>query len=90
MKKTALKKIQFQLTTEPGSQVFVAGTFNNWNPTANQLQDNPGSGHCLTTLRIPTGTHEYKFVVDGEWRADPNCPDWVLNDCGSLNSVVHV
>ena len=70
--------------------MFVAGTVNNWNPTANPLQDNPGSGHCKATLRLPLGRHEYKFVVNDEWRVDPYCPEWAPNDNGSLNSVLHV
>ena len=84
------KRVQFALAAEPGSQVFVAGTFNNWSPTANPLKDNPGSGHCKATLVIPGGTHEYKFVVNGVWTIDPNCADWAPNGCGSLNSVLHV
>jgi len=84
------KTVQFELTVEPGRQVFVAGTFNHWNPAANPMKDNPGSGHCKTALRIPTGTHEYKFIVDGVWMADPKCAELVPNECGSLNSVLHV
>jgi 1,4-alpha-glucan branching enzyme len=84
------KRVRFDLSVEPGSQVFVAGTFNDWSPTANPLKDNPGSGHCKTTLRIPAGTHEYKFVVNGVWIVDPKCEEWVPNGCGSLNSVLHV
>ena len=80
----------FQLSAEPGSQVFVAGTFNNWNPTANLLKDHRDRGHFKTAFSVPPGTHEYKFVVNGAWTADPKCPDWVPNDCGSLNSVLHV
>lgn len=87
---TIERRVQFDLSVQPGSRVFVAGTFNNWNPTVHQLKDNPGSGHCKATLRIPPGRHEYKFVVNGEWVADPKCPEWVPNDQGSLNSVVHV
>ena len=83
------KRVQFELSVEPGSEVFVAGTFNNWNPTANRMKDNPGSGHCKATLVIPAGTHEYKFVVNGVWTADPNCEEWAPNGCGSLNSVLH-
>ena len=84
------KRVQFDLSVEPGKQVFVAGTFNNWNPTANPLKDNPGSGHCKATLRIPVGTHEYKFVVNGVWTVDPKCAERVPNAHGSLNSVLHV
>jgi len=84
------RSVQFELSVEPGSQVFVAGTFNNWNPTANPLKDNPGSGHCKATLSLPAGRHEYKFVVNGVWIIDSNCSDWAPNAHGSLNSVLHV
>ena len=93
MKKTGSskgKKVSFQLVTEPGSEVFVAGTFNNWDSKQYRLRDNPGSGHCKITLALPPGRHEYKFVVNGEWRADPNCPDWLPNDQGTINSVITV
>ena len=90
MKKTAMKKVEFQLAVEPGSQVFVTGSFNNWNPTANPMKDNSGSGHCKAIVQVSSGTHEYKFVVNGVWTADPKCTEWVQNDCGSLNSVLHV
>ena len=89
-KKEAGKQVQFEVASEPGSQVFLAGTFNNWNPLAQPLNAKADSERFTTTLRIPVGTHEYKFVVNGVWRADPNCAAWVANDHGSLNSVVHV
>lgn len=87
---TTERRVQFELSVLPGSLVFVAGTFNNWNPTVNQLKDNPGSGHCKATLSLPAGRHEYKYVIDGVWIVDPNCVDWIPNDCGSMNSVLHV
>ncbi len=84
------KRITFQVSAEPGSDVFVAGSFNNWNPTQFRMRDNPGSGHCKTTLVLPPGRHEYKFVVNGEWRVDPNSAEWTPNDQGTMNSVVSV
>jgi 1,4-alpha-glucan branching enzyme len=84
------REVQFELSVEPGSRVYVAGTFNDWSPTASPLEDNPGSGHCRATLRLPAGRYEYKFVVNDEWLVDPNCPEWASNDQGSLNSVLHV
>lgn len=86
---TTGRKVRFDLTVQPGCQVYVAGTFNNWNPTANALKDNPGSGHCKATLTLPPGRHEYKFVVNGTWMADPKSPDAVPDGFGSLNSVLH-
>ena len=84
------RNVEFQLVAETGSTVLLAGTFNNWDPQANPMTDNSDSGRHTATLRLPPGRHEYKFVVNGEWRVDPNCPDWVLNDQGSLNSVITV
>jgi len=83
------RKVRFEMPAEPGSRVFVAGTFNNWDPGANALQHNPGSGLYRTAINLPAGRHEYKFVVDGRWTVDPRCPDCVQNPYGSTNSVVH-
>ena len=84
------KRVQFELSAEPGSQVFVAGTFNHWNPTANPLKDNPDSGHFKTGISLPRGKHQYKFVVNGVWSLDPDCTNWVRNSSGSMNSLLHV
>ncbi len=82
--------VQFELSAEPGRQVFVAGTFNNWNPDATPLMDQAGNGHYKGALHVPQGTHEYKFVVNGVWLSDPKCVDCVPNGYGSMNSVIHV
>ena len=84
------KKVSFLLETEPGSSVYLAGTFNNWKYKRHPMRDNPDSGHFKATLVLPPGRHEYKFVVNGEWRVDPNCPEWVPNSQGTLNSVIAV
>ncbi|MEI7435556.1 MAG: glycogen-binding domain-containing protein [bacterium] len=84
------KKVSFKITTKPGSNVFVAGSFNNWDPEQLQLRDNPDSGEYKVTLPLPQGRHEYKFIVNGEWRLDPSCPDWLPNDMGSRNNVISV
>jgi len=82
--------VQFELQADAGSLVFVAGTFNNWNPEANPLTHQSDQGHFVTALHVPNGTHQYKFVVDGVWMSDPNCSDWTTNEYGSMNSVIHV
>ena len=84
------KRVSFELVAESGSDVFVAGTFNQWNPRQHAMRDNPDSGVYRATLVLPPGRHEYKFIVNGEWRVDPNCPDRTPNDLGSLNSVITV
>lgn len=84
-----VRKVKFEIAAAPGSEVAVAGSFNNWDPSANRMRQN-GHGTFVTHLKLPLGRHEYKFVVNGAWQADPNCPNWVPNSYGSLNSVAEV
>lgn len=84
------KRVKFQLRTDPGKKVFVAGTFNDWNPEKTPLNDLDTPGVYTVTLLVQKGRHEYKFIVDGVWLIDPECPEWVPNNHGSLNSVLTV
>lgn len=91
-KKTAPKaqRVTFSVRAEPGSKVFLAGCFNNWDPTAKAMADKKGEGVYEVSLSLLPGDYQYKFVIDGTWCADPECADWVQNDLGTLNSVKHV
>jgi hypothetical protein len=80
----------FEFVAATGSQVFVAGTFNDWDPRRHPMHDDPDEGFFTTTLVLPRGRYEYKFLVDGNWCPDPKCATSVSNGCGSLNSVIHV
>ncbi|MBA4386441.1 MAG: hypothetical protein C0404_00580 [Verrucomicrobia bacterium] len=83
------RKVKFQLAAAKGSRVFLAGSFNSWNPDAIELKPN-GNGLYSTTIRLVPGRHEYKFLVDGIWQVDDRCTEWATNPLGSLNSVVEV
>jgi 1,4-alpha-glucan branching enzyme len=91
-KKTAPKtqRAAFSVHAEIGSKVFLAGSFNNWDPTAKEMADKKGDGTFTATVALPPGDHQYKFVIDGTWCADPECSEWVQNEHGTLNSVKHV
>ncbi len=80
-------RVTFSVSAEPGSKVFLAGSFNNWDPLAKELLDKKDAGVFSGVLMLPKGQHEYKFVINGTWCADPECPDWVQNSMGTLNSV---
>jgi len=41
-------------------------------------------------LRLPPGTYQYRYVVDGEWRDDPENPEREPSPVGSRNSVLVV
>ena len=77
-------------------RVFVAGTFNNWNPSSHPLK-RTGDGHWVLTLDLPPGRYEYKVVIDGEWCCEvgcdkpfDGCPGCVANQFGTMNRVLEV
>jgi hypothetical protein len=57
----------------PGARsVEVVGSFNDWRRGALPLRDQDHDGIWHGAVVLPTGQHEYMFVVDGErWVADP-------------------
>ncbi len=92
MKKTrrvTKEKVTFRFHTDPGKEIFIAGTFNAWEPKKSRLKEN-AAGEYSATLLLPAGRHEYKFVVDDEWCVDPQNPETIPNDHGSTNNVVVV
>ncbi|MGA2106595.1 MAG: isoamylase early set domain-containing protein [Syntrophorhabdales bacterium] len=78
----------FQLKAPHAAQVFVAGCFNGWDPTANPLEQEKGTWKC--TLAIEPGEHEYRFVVDGVWCDDPANMSRRRNEFGTQNCVLVV
>jgi 1,4-alpha-glucan branching enzyme len=85
-----LRCVNFHIKAEPGRDVYVSGSFNHWNGRAKKMTDEKNTGDYYIMFMLPPGDHEYKFVIDGEYRVDPECPRSVLNDFGTLNSVIHV
>jgi len=75
---------------EPGAkQVFLCGEFNGWASDATPMKRDD-AGHWETTLALAPGRHEYKFLVDGNWKHDPLAHVNVWNQKGTLNSVAQV
>jgi len=68
--KSAKKKTTFMLRAPEATEVFVAGSFNEWDQTANPLErDEEGMWACA--LLLEPGEHEYRFIVDKVWWDDP-------------------
>jgi len=68
-------------------EAFVAGDFSQWRPVAMKRQKN---GLFATQVAAAPGRHEYKFIVDGLWVADPDHSNWARNSFGTMNSVATV
>ena len=47
-------------------------------------------GVWTASVDLPPGKHHYRFIVDSEWRDDPECTLRVPNPYGSENMVRRV
>lgn len=83
------KKVEFVLQAPEAKAVAVAGTFNEWDAARTPLKRS-GDGTWKALVSLPTGRHEYRFVVDDEWVTDPKAKETVTNPHGSDNSVLVV
>ena len=75
--------------TGEGSTVNLAGEFNAWSTSADPMAKQPDGTFSLTK-KLAAGRYGYKFVVDGNWKADPSVTDGVDDGFGGKNSVVTV
>jgi 1,4-alpha-glucan branching enzyme len=69
--------------------VSVAGDFCNWQPGHYALKKDK-QGRWKTTIALPPGRYEYRFVVDGQWLNDPSCAERAANEFGGENCVLRV
>ncbi len=83
------KRVVFTLEAADAQQVHVTGTFCDWQTKSCALKKDR-KGIWKTTFALPPGRYEYRFVVDGEWRDDPQCPERLANPFGTENCVLHV
>ena len=81
------RAVNFEVRDLPGKEVLVAGTFNDWQPVK-KLTDKNGDGIYRGRIMLSPGEYQYKFLIDGEWRADAGNPNFTPNGFGSLNSVI--
>jgi len=83
--------VQFRVELErPAEKVYLAGSFNEWQPRATPMQPDAEKRVWTLTLQLPPGAHQYKFVVNGtDWITDPKAPT-IDDGNGNLNSVVWV
>ena len=88
--KPAAKSVPFTVHAERGKAVYLAGEFNNWNPTAKKMAFKARKGLYAATVKLAPGEYQYKFVIDGTWCADPENVNSVQNDQGTFNSVIVV
>ena len=88
-RKVTLRRVTFSLDIPKANSVIVVGDFNDWQTNGHTLKRNK-QGVWTTTLNLPPGTYQYRFLVDGEWCDDPNCAVRMDNPYGSQNNAIVV
>jgi chromosome partitioning protein len=89
----APREIVVRFRDEKANDVRIAGDFNGWVPDkgVRSLIESEGQTRIWTKiLRLAPGTYQYRYVVDGEWRADPENPEAISIAVGARNSVLVV
>ncbi|EEH58068.1 carbohydrate-binding module family 48 protein [Micromonas pusilla CCMP1545] len=74
-----------------GKQVHLCGSFTNWLETVPMaIEPNPTGGEVFAVVcNLPPGYHQYKFIVDGEWRHDEN-QAFIQDPLGNVNNWLFV
>ncbi|MFP6641304.1 MAG: AAA family ATPase [Myxococcota bacterium] len=75
------------------ADVRIAGDFNGWIPDRDVQShiETQGVDRVWTkVMLLPPGTYQYRYIVDGEWRTDPENGERIPGPMGQPNSVLHV
>ncbi len=84
--KTAKKKVTFSFNAPEANTVLLAGDFTGWEQAPVSLKKDK-QGLWKKTISLPPGKYEYRLLVDGQWRDDPECPHRQPNQFGAENCV---
>jgi 1,4-alpha-glucan branching enzyme len=79
----------FSFAAPTAMSVQLVGDFTHWQQKAINMQKG-ADGIWRTTVELPPGGHHYRFLVDGQWRDDPECTLRVSNPFGAQNCVCQV
>jgi len=88
-KKIKRKKVTFSVDLSGAKEVILMGDFNHWN-SKKHLMKKDGNGVWNKAVILPSGNYEYKFLVDGQWKEDPQNDQTCLNCFGSYNNILNL
>jgi chromosome partitioning protein len=64
--------VLFTVEAPSAFEVQIAGDFNNWTPERTAME--PKGRIWRTVLQLAPGRYRYRYVIDGQWLADPLNP----------------
>ena len=84
--KISKQKVTFSYAAPTAQTVLLAGDFTGWDQAPVSLKKSK-DGVWKKTISLAPGRYEYRLLVDGEWRDDPQCPNRQPNQFGGENCV---
>ena len=78
-------RVYFKMRAPEAREVILCGSFNNWETSSRHLRKDK-DGTWTGWLMLGQGAYEYRFLVDGVWRNDPEAPT-TPNAFGTQNCV---
>ena len=88
-KKVKRQRISFSFESLEAKEVNLVGNFNNWNPKKHPMKKDD-NGKWTKAVILPPGKYEYKFLVDGQWKQDPQNDRICPNNFGTYNNVFNL
>jgi cyclomaltodextrinase / maltogenic alpha-amylase / neopullulanase len=83
-------KLRYRFTFDPKNKKYkrvqIKGQMNEWNPAAGYLFEKDGKWHI--DFQLFPGKYQYKMIMDGKEKSDPNNRDSVSNNNGGFNSLL--
>jgi 1,4-alpha-glucan branching enzyme len=83
------RKQRFAFTAPDASSVQLVGDFTHWTKQPINLKRGT-NGVWETNVDLSKGMHLYRFLVDGEWRDDPESVLRIANPYGSQDAVTQI
>ncbi len=84
--KIAKQKVTFTYIAPEAQAVLLVGDFTGWQQAPLKFKKDR-QGLWKTSITLAPGRYEYRLLVDGEWRDDPQCPHRKANQFGGENCV---
>lgn len=85
-KSTPNKQQSFSFVAPGALSVQLVGDFTRWQ--AQPISMKKGTdGVWKASVALAPGVHHYRFLVDGQWRDDPECGLRMANPFGGQNSM---
>ncbi|MEI6435153.1 MAG: alpha-amylase family glycosyl hydrolase [Bacteroidota bacterium] len=83
-------KLNYRFTFNPRNKKYkhvqIKGQMNEWNPSAGYLFEKDGKWHI--DFHLFPGRYQYKLILDGKEKSDPDSRDSIGNGSGGYNSLL--